>query len=128
MLLQQGSLTDGTLQLRDALRLNPTNSETQFNLALALNQQQQWPEAAGLFAKTVGAGTTDPKAHFAYATALAHTQKTREAMGEYAAALLIQPDYPDALDGLAWILSTDANAAYRRNPGGRDGGASLHAD
>ncbi|HEV2691518.1 MAG TPA: tetratricopeptide repeat protein [Verrucomicrobiae bacterium] len=113
LLLQRGNLAEGSFQLREALRLNPTNSETQFNLALALNQQQQWPEAAELFAKTVVPGSTDPKAHFAYATALAHTQKTREAMAEYAAALLIQPNYPDALDGLAWILSTAAEAAYR---------------
>jgi tetratricopeptide (TPR) repeat protein len=113
LLLQQGNFADGTRQLREALRLNPTNSETQFNLALALNQQQQWTEAVELFSKTVGTGSTDPKAHCEFAKALAHTQKTREAMSEFAAALLILPDYPDALDGLAWILSTDANAAFR---------------
>ena len=113
LLLQKDRLADGTLQLREALRLNPTNSETQFNLALALNQQQQWTEAVELFSKTAGTGSADPKAHCEFAKALAHTKKTREAMSEYAAALLIQPDYPDALDGLAWILSTDANAAFR---------------
>jgi tetratricopeptide (TPR) repeat protein len=113
LLLQKGSLTDGTTQLREALRLNPTNAETQFNLALALNQQQQWSEAAGLFAKTVGANSSNPKAHDEFATALAHLKRTHEAMSEYASALLLQPDYPDALDGLAWILSTDANAELR---------------
>jgi tetratricopeptide (TPR) repeat protein len=116
LLLENGRLADGTLQLREALRLNPTNSETQFNLALALNQQQQWAEAAGLFAKTVGLGTTDPKAHYEFATALGHTQQTREAMSQYASALLLQPDYADALDGLAWILSTDARANFRNGP------------
>ena len=113
LLLQKGSLADGTTQLREALRLNPTNSETQFNLALALNQQQQWTEAVELFSKTVGTGSTDPKAHCEFAKALTHAKKTREAMSEFAAALLILPDYPDALDGLAWILSTDANADFR---------------
>jgi len=113
LLLQKNDLAGGTLQLREALRLNPTNSETQFNLALALNQQQQSSEAAELFAKTVGASSTSPKAHHEYATALERLHKTREAMGEYAAALLLQPDYPDALDGLAWILSTDALAENR---------------
>ena len=113
LLLQKNNLADGTAQLREALRLNPTNAETQFNLALALNQQRQWSEAAGLFFKTVTASSANPKAHCEYAAALAHTQKTREAMSEYAAALLVQPDYPDALDGLAWILSTAANAKFR---------------
>ena len=118
LLLQKGGLADGTAQLREALRLNPTNSETQFNLALALNQQQQWSEAAALFAKTVGASSTDPKAHYQFAIALAHSKQTREAMSQYASALLLQPDYPDALDGLAWILSTEASADFRNGTEG----------
>ena len=113
LLIQKGSLAEGTVQLREALRLNPTNSETQLNLAFALNQQQQWPEAAELFSKTVAAICTDPKAHCEFAVALAHLKRTREAMSQYASALLIQPDFPDALDGLAWILSTDANPDFR---------------
>ena len=55
----------------------------------------------------------DPKAHYEFAVALAHLKRTREAMSQYASALLIQPDFPDALDGLAWILSTDANPDFR---------------
>ena len=113
LLLQKNDLAAGTAQLREALRLNPTNAETMFNLALALNQKQQWSEAAVLFAKTISASTTDPKAHYEFAAALAHVQKPREAMSEYAAALLIQPDYPEALDGLAWILSTDPQPDLR---------------
>ena len=48
LLIQKGRLTEGTVQLREAMRLNPTNPETRLNLAFALNQQQQWPEAAEL--------------------------------------------------------------------------------
>jgi tetratricopeptide (TPR) repeat protein len=113
LLIQKGNLTGGTVQLREAMRLNPTNSETQLNLAFALNQQQQWPEAAELFSKIVRGDLPDPKAHYEFAVALAHLKRTREAMGQYASALLIQPDFPDALDGLAWILSTDANPDFR---------------
>ena len=113
LLIQKGNLVEGTQQLREALQLKPGNAETEFNLALALNQQEQWNEAAGLFKIAMAAHTTDPRAHYEFATALAHLKRTREAMGEYASALLIQPDFPDALDGLAWILSTDANPDYR---------------
>ena len=113
LLIQQGQLTNGTVQLREAMRLNPTNAETQLNLALALNQQQQWPEAVELFSKIVSGNFPDPKAHCEFAVALAHLKKTRAAMSQYASALLIQPDFPEALDGLAWILSTDANPEYR---------------
>jgi tetratricopeptide (TPR) repeat protein len=113
LMIQKGNLTNGTIQLREAMRLNPTNSETQLNLALALNQQEQWPEAAELFSKIVRGNSPDPKAHYEFAVALAHLKRTREAMSQYAAALLLQPDYPDALDGLAWILATDVNPAFR---------------
>ena len=116
LLLQKGNPGEGTKHLREAVRLRPKNAESQFNLALALNQQQQWSEAAELFKKNLGSYSADPKARFEYATALAHLKKTREAMGEYAAALLIQPDFPDALDALAWILSTDTNADFRNGP------------
>lgn len=113
VLLQKGELADGTVKLREALRLNPTNAESQFNLALALNQQEHWAEAAGWFAKTVGTGFNDANAHYQYALALARQHKPRDAMSHYAQALLAQPDFPDALDELAWILSTETDPEFR---------------
>lgn len=113
LLLQQGKPGDGTLHLRAALRLNPTNSETQFNLARALNQQGHWDEAAELFARTIGNRSSDPQAHYEFAVALGHLGKTREAMAHYASALLIQPDFPNALNGLSWILATAGDEAFR---------------
>ena len=116
LLLQKGNLAEGTRQLREAVRLRPNNAESQYNLALALNQQGQWSEAAALFKKTAHGYSADPRAHCEFAVALAHLKETREAMSEYAGALLIQPDFPDALDGLAWILSTDAHPDFRNGP------------
>jgi Flp pilus assembly protein TadD len=113
LLLQKESLVAGVRHLREAVRLRPNNAESQCNLALALNRQGQWDEAAGLFKKVAGKYATDPTMHCGFAVALAHLKKTRESMSEYAATLLLQPDSPDALDGLAWILSTDAHAEYR---------------
>jgi len=116
LLIQKGKLKEGAVQLREAMRLDPTNSETRLNLAFALNQQQQWPEAADLFSKIVRGDLPDPKAHYEFAVALAHLKRAREAMSQYASALLMQPDFPDALDGLAWILSADANPDFRNGP------------
>jgi len=113
LLLQKGRLAEGTAQLREALRLKPDDAETQVNLAQALAQQEQWREAADLFARTVTPATADPHIHCQYAVALAHLGRTREAMSQYASALLLQQDLPDALDGLSWILATDANPAFR---------------
>src|SRR5207302_804932 len=87
--------------------------ESQYNLARALNQQGQWNEAAQLFAGLVGAVFTDSKAHYQYALALAHLQKTREATSHFASALLLEPDFTEALDGLAWILATAPSPEFR---------------
>ena len=95
------------------MRLKPGDPESQLNLAQALVQQEQWAEAADLFAKTVTPATADPHVHCQFAVALAHLQRTREAMSHYASALLLQQDLPDALDGLSWILATDANPEVR---------------
>jgi len=113
LLIQKDQLADGTRQLREALQLDPTNSETRLNLGFALNQQNQWSEAVGLFTNVVRNDLPDPRAHYEFAVALAHVHKTREARSQYASALLLQPDFPDALDGLAWILSTDTNRDFR---------------
>jgi len=113
LLIQKGRFADGTIELREASRLNPENPETQYNLALALNQQEHWGEAAELFTKTVAGASTDPNGHYQFAVALAHLQRPREAMSHYASALLLHTDFPDALDGLAWILATDPNPDLR---------------
>jgi len=112
-LLQKGRAADGARELRESLRLNPTNAESQFNLALALNQEAQWSEAAGWFRKTVPDASRDPNAHFQFGLALAESGATRAAMAQYAAALLLRPDFAEALDGLAWILCTSTNAEWR---------------
>jgi len=93
--------------------LNPTNAESQFNLALALNQEEQWKDAAELFQKAVADNSRDANAHLQFAMALSHLGKARQAMSQYAAALLLQPDFPEALDGLAWIICTSPDSKLR---------------
>jgi Flp pilus assembly protein TadD len=66
----------------------------------------------GLFTKVVGA-SGDPKAHYEYALALVHVGRLREARSQYAQALLILPDFPEALDALAWVLATAKEAEFR---------------
>ena len=113
LLLQKGRVAEGVAQLREALRLKPGDRESQLNLAQGLVQQEQWSEAAALFTKTVTAATADPNLRCQFAKALAHLHKTREAMSQFASALLLQQDLPEALSGLSWILATDADPQVR---------------
>jgi len=114
--LQRGRPADATAQLREALRLNPGNMETEHNLALALNQQQQWREAADLWQRIAAAQPADADAQYQCGWALSHLGKTREAMGCYAQAILLTPDFAEALDALAWIAATDPRPELRNGP------------
>jgi protein O-mannosyl-transferase len=113
LLLARNKTTEGIRELREALRLNPGDLETEYNLALALNEQRQWNESAELLAKVLEKRGNDANAHYQLAVALTQLQRTREAMAHFASALLILPDFPDALDGLSWILATAQNPAFR---------------
>jgi protein O-mannosyl-transferase len=113
VLLQKGRLAEGVVQLKEAVRLNPSNLALQLNLAQVLNQMEDWQQAAELFAQIAPARPNDAQLHFEFGLALAHLQKTREAMSHYARALRLQPDYPEALDRLAWIAATDPRPELR---------------
>ncbi len=111
--LQTGRLADGVRELRLTLKLNPGDTETEFNLAQALNQQEQWDQAAELLKPLALANPGNFNAQFQYGLALEHLGQTRDAMSHYAAALLKHPDFPDALQHLAWIAATDAEPQLR---------------
>ena len=113
VLLQQGRVAEGVTQLREAVRLRPGDPESEYNLGAALNQAERWDEAAGMLARLAQARPDDFKVRCQYGLALSHLQRTREAMSHYAHALLLQPDFTEALDGLAWILATTPQPEYR---------------
>jgi tetratricopeptide (TPR) repeat protein len=116
VLLQKGRAAEGEAQLREAIRLRPGDAEAEHNLALALNQQEKWKEAAEIFSRLAPASPNDANLHYQFGLALAHLKQTREAMAHFAHALLAHPDFPEALDGLSWILATDPRAEYRNGP------------
>jgi tetratricopeptide (TPR) repeat protein len=111
--LQTGRLADGVRELRVTLQLNPGDTETAFNLAQALNQQGQWGQAAELLKPLALATSANFNAQFQYGLALEHLGQTRDAMSHYAAALLKNPNFPDALQHMAWIAATDAQPELR---------------
>jgi tetratricopeptide (TPR) repeat protein len=113
VLIQKGRLAEGAAHLQEAVRLNPSDVESQYNLALALNQQERWDEAAVFFSRLASSLPNDPNLHYQFGLALAHLQRTREAQSHYAHALLVQPDLPEALDRLAWIAATDPRPEFR---------------
>jgi tetratricopeptide (TPR) repeat protein len=113
VLIQKGRLAEGAAHLQEAVRLNPADAESQYNLALALGQQEQWNQAAAIFSRLAPGRPNDPNLYYQFGLALAHLQRRREAMSHYAHSLVLQPDFPDALDRLAWILATAPEPEFR---------------
>jgi tetratricopeptide (TPR) repeat protein len=111
--MQAGRLADGVAQLRAALKLNPNDAETKYNLGQALNQEQKWNEAYEVLSPLAAEAPSDFNTQFQCGLALEHLGQTRDAMSHYAAALLKNPDFPEALQHLAWIAATDARAEFR---------------
>jgi tetratricopeptide (TPR) repeat protein len=113
VLIQKDRLAEGAAHLQEAVRLNPSDTESQYNLALALNQQEKWEPAAAILARLAPGRPNDPNLYCQFGLALAHLHRTREAMSRLAHSLLLQPDFPDALDRLAWILATAPQSEFR---------------
>jgi len=111
--LQTGRLTEGTAELRTALKLNTSDTESRRNLGQALNQQQQWAEAAELLNPLALSQPTNANVQFQYGLALEHLGQSREALSHYAAALRQNPDFPEALQHSAWIAATEAQPELR---------------
>jgi tetratricopeptide (TPR) repeat protein len=111
--LQMGRLAEGVTELRTALKLNPAAAEVRCNLGQALNQQQQWAEAEEMLKSPALSQPANFNVQFQYGLALEHLGRTREAAACYAAALLQNPDFPDALQHRAWIAATDARPELR---------------
>jgi len=114
--LQQGKAAAGADELRAALRLEPDSPETQYNLMLALNECGQWAGAAALGEKLAKSRPNDANAAAQWGRALARQKKTKDALSTYAHALLLDQNLPDALNGMAWILSTDQHPEFRNGP------------
>jgi len=113
LLIQKGRLAEGAAHLEEAVRLNPSDLESQYNLVLALNQQEKWRQAVAILSRLAPSRPQDPSLNCQLGLALSHLQRTREAMSHYAHALEVQPDLPEALDGLSWIAATDPRPEFR---------------
>ena len=111
--LEQGKPVAGAGELKAALHLEPGNLETQYNLVRALNESGHWDESAPLGEQLAKARPNDPNVAYQWGVALANQKKSRDALSCFAHALLLNQDFPEALDRTAWILATDPHPEFR---------------
>jgi protein O-mannosyl-transferase len=99
--------------LRQVLRLKADDAEAHERLGLILAETGQVQEAIGHFGE---AARLRPTAQVRYelALALSIAGQRKQAIEQYRQALELKPDWPPALNDLAWILATDREAENRQ--------------
>lgn len=120
LLLAQQKLDEAEDHLLTAIRLRPDLADAHRNLAsvyiarhkpgLSDGFQERAIEELGEAIRVDG---KDAAAHFQLAMVLAARFDTTNAILEYQKALEQKPDWPEALNNLAWILATHPDAKVR---------------
>ena len=111
--VRQGKPGDASAHFSEVVRLHPDNLEARFSLGLALLEVGEAAAAAAQFSECLRLRPGETRFHFRLAEALARQGKTAPAALHYREAIRLTPDFPDALNSLAWILSTSTELDLR---------------
>jgi tetratricopeptide (TPR) repeat protein len=95
-----------------AVRLAPKNPVTHDHLALLLAKQGRLNDALKSFSEAERL-RPDAQSHYNLALVLVALKRHAEAIEQYRKALELKPEWPTALNDLAWILATHPNAGLR---------------
>jgi protein O-mannosyl-transferase len=96
-----------------ALAVTSDNFVAHHNLAALLMQGGDPAGAERHLTETVRLKPYDATARYSLGVALASQQKIQEAIQQYNEAIKLQPDFPEVLNNLAWILAADPNPQVR---------------
>ncbi|MCB1068878.1 MAG: tetratricopeptide repeat protein [Kiritimatiellae bacterium] len=109
ILMQQGRKEEGLASFEKALSLQPGNGLILRNLALAYLSNQDLPAALGALDRADERTCSHPS--ILALRALIHSEMNQpdEAIALYRQVLAMQPDHPQALNGLAWSYVSDTN-------------------
>jgi tetratricopeptide (TPR) repeat protein len=120
LLANEKKFGEAAAHYQAALKINPDSAPAQNDLGAALMNEGQWQNAIPHFEQAL---RLDPAlaraqhnlaiAYFQKGLDLEHAGQIPEAVGEYAAALRLNPDFPEALQHSAWIAATDARPQLR---------------
>ncbi len=116
LLASQGKTDQAIAQFQEALRLQPRDADTRTVLGAVLLEKGQVEEAAAQLAEAVRLAPTNALAQYQLAIVQQGTGKIPEAIASYRAALQAQPNWPEALNNLAWLLASSADATLRNGP------------
>jgi tetratricopeptide (TPR) repeat protein len=111
-LAAEGKLAEAQAQFREVVRLCPSNAATHKDLGLSYAQQGKLEEAVREFQAQLQL-QADPQAWYNLALAHAMQGNLKEAAANYEQVVTMKPDWPIALNDLAWIRATAPQAELR---------------
>jgi len=111
-LLSQGQVPAAQARLTVATRLQPDNPDAQEQLGLACAQLGQIDAAVAHLQTAIHLRPT-AEAHYYLGLARVIQHRSNEALTNYQEAVRLKPDWPVALNDLAWLLATDPDPAQR---------------
>jgi len=95
--LAQGNLPQASVELRNALQIEPKSPAALYELGRVVEEQGDFHRAAGLFQATIDAQPANNKARVELATIYCITGVPRQALAIVSPALARHPDDPDLL-------------------------------
>ncbi len=113
ILVAQGKADEAIPELRRALEIRPEDGEARTVLGMVLAEKGLADEAAAQFREATRLQATNALAHYQLALIHQGRKQTRAAIERLRLALKAQPNWPESLNNLAWILAASSDAALR---------------
>ena len=109
----QGKPDQAIAEFSMALKIRPQDADTRVVLGVVLLQKDRIDEAAAQFLEAAKLQPTNAIANYQLALIHQSRKETSAAIDCYHKALKAQPDWPESLNNLAWILAANPDASLR---------------
>ena len=109
----QGKPDQAISEFNMALKIRPQDADTRVVLGVVLLQKDRIDEATAQFLEAAKLQPTNAIVNYQLALIHQSRKETSAAIDCYHKALKAQPDWPESLNNLAWILAANADATLR---------------
>jgi cytochrome c-type biogenesis protein CcmH/NrfG len=109
----EGRISQAMIHYRIATSSSPTVKDAYYCLGRLLRQQEQWTEAEHTYSALLTMLPDDLTGHLGLADTLLHLGRKTEAIEHLDKALQQDPQDPEALNNLAWLLAANQEAPLR---------------
>jgi Tfp pilus assembly protein PilF len=110
---EEGQASKAMVRYRVAVAIDPHYAKAYYNMGQILRKAGNWQKAADAFMAAARCNPSDVPTQLNLANVLSHLGRTSEAIAHYERALELDANSTEALNNLAWLLSTCSDARLR---------------